>query len=155
MNYPIRCDNITDEVEYFSEIVSIYKEAEQYLKQFSWCKYIKSSSLYTNLGSKLCIFLFEIENKVSIDDNFLWIIVGDIPPMYLDIYGANSTREVLEIYVDLAIDWIDNVKLNLPLNDCYPFNVNPTIQFAELLERKVRFIKDEVIDNIDDLQLNI
>src|ERR1700761_3304853 len=107
MSYPINYDDISVNTEFYSELAEMHKEAENYLKNFKWCKEIKNCSLYTNIGKVFCIFLFEIDNAASIEDNFLWIIVGDIPPMYLDTFGVKTTGEVIETYVDLAEEWIN------------------------------------------------
>lgn len=96
-------------------------------------------------------FLFEIENSESVNDNYLWVIVGDIPPMYLDIHGPKTTKEVLEDYVELAEDWIEHVKLGKSTKDCYPFKAKPTLEMAKLLEKRTSFIKGTLINNIEDI----
>ena len=155
MKYPISIAKITTHLEYYQEVLKLYYEAAGYLKSFSWCGNILSANLYTNLGEKLCLFLFEIDNLTSKDDNFLWVIVGDIPPMYLDIHGAKSTKEVLENFVFLANEWIDHVNSGIDLTECYPFNTKPTTELANLLGRKVYFIASTVINNIDDIKIAI
>ena len=153
MQYPVNYNDITPNIEFYDEIIILHKEAEQYLLNFKWCKKVKGSNLYLNLGRILCIFLFEIENTASHEDNFLWIIAGDIPLMYLDIHESKSTVQVLEGYIDLAQDWINNVKDGKSVEDCYPFNANPTIEMAKLLEKRILFMKSTLITNIDNIHL--
>ncbi len=153
MDYPINYKSITSKTEFHSEVIELYKKAENYLNSFEWCQEIRSVNLYTNIGRVFCIFLFEIENTASSEDDFLWIIVGDIPSMYLDTFGIKTTKEVVENYVGLAEDWINNIKAGISVDDCYPFNAEPTLELAELLEKKVTFMKSELIDNIDDITL--
>jgi hypothetical protein len=153
MTYPIDCKNITDKVEFHSEVIDMRKEAEAYLQSFAWCKEIRGCSLYMNLGSKLCIFLFEIDNIGSTEDNFLWIIVGDLPPMYLDTVGVRTIKEVLKLYVELSKDWIKHVKSGQSVEECYPFNAKPTVSMAEILEKKISFIENAIIDEIEDISL--
>ncbi|MCO5936451.1 hypothetical protein NAF17_12965 [Mucilaginibacter sp. RB4R14] len=155
MHYPVNHEQFTTDVEYYSEVIDLHKRAENYLLGFKWCKKINSSSLYTNLGSKLCIFLFEIDNLASREDNMLWIITGDIPSMYLDIYGPKSTREVLRTYVELAEAWIEHIKSGKSVDECYPFNAEPTNQVANLLKNKITFVKNVVIENIEDVYLKV
>lgn len=153
MDYPINYKDITNETEFYSELDLLYDKAETYIKSFKWCKEIKDCSLYTNLGKIFCIFLFNIDNTASREDNFLWIVVGDIPSMYLDIFGAKTTRAVVETYTVLAEDWIDKIKKSKSVAKCYPFDAEPTLELAELLEKKVSFMKTTLIDNIDDIIL--
>jgi len=155
MKYPINYNDINADTEYFTELISLYKQAESYLKGFKWCKEIKSAKVYTNLGRIFCIFLFEIENIESNEDNFLWVVAGDIPTMYLDVFGSKTTKEVVTMYVVLAEDWINGIKTGEGVDECYPFNAEPTLELAELLEKKTSFMKTTLIDNIDDIKLTL
>ncbi|MEO6851105.1 MAG: hypothetical protein ABI166_10760 [Mucilaginibacter sp.] len=155
MNYPINYIDINVDTEFYSELEDQYLKAETYLKTFRWCKEIKACSLYANLGKVFCIFLFEIDNTASVEDDFLWIIVGDIPSMYLDTFGAKSTKEVIENYVGLAEDWINNIKAGKDVYDCYPFNAEPTLELADLLEKKISFMKSELIENMVNIKFEV
>ena len=155
MTYPINYNQITSKTEFYRELVKVHDEAIAYMMGFAWCKKIISSYVYINLGTTLCIFLFKIENSASSDDDYLWVIVGDIPPMYLDIHGPKTTKQVLEDYVHLAEGWIDNVKTGKSVKNCYPFIAEPTVEMAEMLEKRKSFMKDTLIDNIDDISLVI
>jgi hypothetical protein len=153
MKYPINYNDINADTEYFTELKSVYKQAESHLKSFKWCKEIKSAKIYTNLGRIFCIFLFGIENIASNEDNFLWVIAGDIPSMYLDVFGSKTTKEVVKMYVVLAEDWINGIKTGDGVDECYPFNAEPTLELADLLEKKISFMKTTLINNIDDIKL--
>jgi hypothetical protein len=81
------------------------------------------------------------------------VIVGDIPSMYLDVYGPDSTVEVLEDYIRLAEDWIAHIKAKISVDECYPFNAEPTIELAELLETKVSFMKNTLLNEMENISL--
>ena len=153
MNYPIDFKEITTELEFYQEVVRMHNEAKEYLNSFRWCKRIEKSSLYYNLGSKICLFLVKIQNSDSVEDNYLWVIVGDLPPMYLDTQAGDTIKEILVSYADLAEDWIRHVKDNKSLDDCYPFNAAPTLEMADLLERRVSIIKNSIVPDIEDLTI--
>jgi len=155
MTYPIDYKQITIKTEFYSELLKVHQEAVTYLMGFAWCNKVINSYVYLNLGSALCVFLFKIENNASIDDNYLWVIVGDIPPMYLDIYGPKTTKEVLEDYIHLAQDWINHVKEGKSIKSCYPFKAEPTMEMAALLEKRTSFMKNTLISNIKDIKLVI
>ena len=155
MNYPIRFQDIDASIDFFSELGDVHQKAISYLLSFTWCGKIRDSFIYTNVGDVFCIFLFEIDNTASADDCFLWVIVGDIPSMYLDIHGPTSSNAVVQRYVDLAEDWIFAVKNGLPVDGCFPFNAEPTIELAGLLEKKISFMKTTLIENIQDVPLHV
>ena len=151
MKYPIDYKQITTDTEFYQELIKMHEEAKAYLMDFAWCRKIIHSHIYLNLGSTLCIFLFEIDNSASKEDNYLWVIVGDIPSMYLDIHGPKTTKQVLEDYIRLAEGWIYQVKNGNSIEKCYPFKVEPTIEMAILLEKRTSFIKKTLINNMDNI----
>ncbi|HEY2581902.1 MAG TPA: hypothetical protein VGI43_08850 [Mucilaginibacter sp.] len=153
MKYPINVPDINKKLKFYDEVIEAHTKASEYINDFHWCKEVKSSRLYTNLGWVLCIFLFDIVNTSSEEDNLLWIIVGDLPSMYLDIYGATTTVQVLEQYTGLAEDWINQVKEGGPMKEVYPFNADPSIEMAEFLESRVNQIKNNLIPNIDEISM--
>jgi len=155
MKYPIEYSQVTDKTEFYKELTEMHEEAKAYLMGFAWCHKIIQSYIYLNLGSTLCIFVFKIDNIASDDDDFLWVIVGDIPSMYLDIHGPRTTKQVLEDYIRLAEDWVGHVKLGKSIKNCYPFTTEPTLEMAGLLEKRTFFMKNTLIDNIDDVPLLI
>jgi hypothetical protein len=73
--------------------------------------------------------------------------------MYLDIHGPKTTKQVLEDYIRLAEDWINQVKSGKSIKNCYPFNVEPIVEMASLLEKRTLFIKNTLIYNIEDVSL--
>jgi len=153
MKYPIKTTQLKKSLEFYSEVIELKKEAEKYITGFTWCLSVVESSLYLNLGEKLCVFLYQIDTSSSNGDTFFWIIVGDLPSMYLDVYGPKTTVEVLEDYAFLAKDWISKVEAGLSVKDCYPFNAAPTIEMADLLKRRVAIIEESIIPNIDAIAL--
>lgn len=149
--YPINLKDINADIEFYNEVVEKHTEAEKYLLSFYWCKKIKESFLCANLGRVFCIFVFEIENSASLEDDFLWVIVGDIPSMYLDFFGENTTAAVTRNYIELAQDWIDHIRKGQSVNECYPFNAEPTIELAELLDKKISFMRDTLVHHMEDI----
>ncbi len=150
-SYPINFKEITANLEFYEEVLTLHKKAENYLLGFYWCQEIKNCFLYTNIGRVFSIYIFEIVNTASVEDDFLWIIVGDIPSMYLNVFVDDTTIKVIENYIDLAQDWINQIKNGHSVAECYPFNAQPTIELAELLQKKISFMRDSVIQNIDDI----
>jgi len=153
MIYPIKTTALQENLDFYAEVILMQERATQYIKGFPWCKAVTASSLYFNLGEKLCVFLYEIDNASSKEDNFLWIVVGDLPSMYLDIYGPKNTVHVLADYVDLAKDWISNVEAGLSVAGCYPFNLEPTAEIADLLKKRVVLIENAILANMDEIGL--
>jgi len=153
--YPVKVKNIPANLEFYPEVIKLYDEAEKYISDFHWCEKIINADLYFNLGEVLCIFLFEIDNTASDEDNLLWVVVGDIPPAYLDIYGTENTKAVLLNYMALAKDWVNAVRNGKSVEDCYPFDTEPTLEMADILATRIDFIKTNLMENLKPVRIKI
>ena len=140
--------NSLTEIEELKCILKLSEEAQLYLEGFDWCKSIKNSwldkdfSIYDNI----CVFLFEIEPRNDTIDDFIWVIAGDLPSVYLD-KSVETGKEALEVYCDLMEDWIDNVMNGKSLSESYPVPVEHTKKNAELLITRISFIRQELLMN--------
>lgn len=151
--YPIQLNKETAGINYEKEVFDLLVEAKEYANSFKWCNKINNTHLYFNLGSILCIFLFEIDNIQSEEDNKIWIIVGDLPSMYLDTFGPRTTKEVLEDYSDLAFEWATRVINKKSIKKCFPFNEEPIRELAEMLLTRVDYIRKSIIPSMDEIKL--
>ena len=141
----IRIEELED-VDELLATLKLYQEAKSYLEEFDWCSKIKNgwydrgSAVYEKIG----VFLFEIEPINKTVDDFIWVIVGDLPSVYLD-KSVTTAQKALEIYCELMEEWAENVKNGKSIEECYPITAEPTIENADLLLTRVSFIKKEFL----------
>lgn len=134
------------EVEELTAILKLYNKAKAFLEAHKWCInvikgwYEPDFFIYEKIG----VFLFEIEPTDETVDKFIWIIIGDLPTVYLD-EGVKTSREALELYCELMSEWADNIVEGSALDGCYLVDAKPTIENAELLKRRIVFIKKELL----------
>lgn len=126
--------------------IVLAQEASQFLLVHKWCKEITNSWFCIGWGNMLAVFLFEIIPKGNNVDKLVWVITGDLPPAYIDTEGAKNGNEVIKCYVDLMEEWIYCVKNNLPTDDCYPIGVPSTMEYAEMLDSRIKIIKEEILN---------
>lgn len=139
----------TSNIEYREEVLVLTEKAVNYLKSFHWCQKVIDGWLINDFGFMLCIYRFKIEpaqNSGADDD--LWIIVGDLPSAYLDTIEYKSANDALGFYCYLMKEWIDNVRAGKSVDECYPINVPPTIQWANELESRVKIIESDFLPYI-------
>lgn len=146
----INIDKLT-EIEEIQAILSLYYDAKNYIEDFDWCVstkkcwYDKNHGIYEKIG----IFLFEIEPINDTVDDFIWVIVGDLPSVYLD-KSVTTGEEALKTYCELMQEWADNVKSEKSLDECYPVPVDPTKENADLLSSRISFIRRELLMTKDE-----
>ncbi|HEY0030786.1 MAG TPA: hypothetical protein VGC65_08515 [Bacteroidia bacterium] len=146
----IRIKEISESnIQNVDEIIALSKEAETYLSSFEWCNEIIDGWLVKDWGFMLCIFYFKIApSENSGADNSVWIIVGDIPPAYIDIKSGPNEYEALSSYIFLMEDWINHVNQNKSVKDCYPINVEPSKDYANMLSSRIKIIKEDFLPEV-------
>jgi len=139
----INIDNLR-EIDEFKSIITLYNEGKKYLESFDWCKNIINSWYDFGIYDKLGVFLFNIEPANLNVDDYIWIIVGDLPTVYLD-KSIQTGLEALQVYCDLMDDWADNIKNGKSIDDSFPIPVEPTIENANLLKSRIDFLRQNFI----------
>lgn len=141
----IDTDNLK-EIEEFQSILKLYSEAKTYLESFEWCKKTIKSWYDFGIYDKIGVFLFQIEPINCTVDNYIWVIVGDLPSVYID-QNVTTGKEALNVYCELMTEWAENILQDKSIDDCFPVPAVPTIENAVLLKRRIAFIKTELLIN--------
>jgi len=76
--------------------------------------------------------------------HLMLIIVGDIPPAYIDIESATSPNEVVASYIEIMCDWVACVERGESTDDCYPVEVPPTEKYAKMLKKRLELLSEEL-----------
>ena len=92
-------------------------EAKQYLESFDWCT-----------------------SKIGVD-RWLWVVVGDVPHLYLVLDECKSPSDVLRAYTGLMEQWIKLAHEGRSSPDLPPTGVEPTPEWARELEQRLQFIR--------------
>jgi hypothetical protein len=124
---------------------SMADEAQRYLLSFSWCKQIKTVWFGWGIGGICAVFLFEILPAATNVDSWLWVVLGDLPSAYLVVDECPGPIEALNTYIELMQEWVDAVHEGKPTDGCIPVNAPPTAENADLLERRLTFLKEKLL----------
>ncbi len=128
------------------EVKQLASEAEKFLLSHSWCKEIANGYLAFAIAGVIGVFLFDLVPSEPGVDKILWVVTGDLPPAYLVTDDAESWQEALDCYVYEMNRWVKAFRKGESLDDIIPVNVEPTIEHAELLERRLNFIQENIIN---------
>ena len=101
----------------------LLKEAEDEMNFYNWCKEIKASYVGLFYPGILGVFLFHIEpNRPDVDD-LIWVIVGDLPPLYLTTDDCPDAVSVLNVYIDIMSEWASAAVDGSSIDELPPINV--------------------------------
>lgn len=136
------------ETEELKLLTNLKLEAQEYLRGHPWCIEILNSWVDMNYSfyDKLGIFLFHIKPKSKDIDEFIWVVCGDLPTVYLD-QSLESSKEVLMRYCDLMEEWSNSILKNTSIEECYPVEAEANEENANILLSRINFIKKEVLNN--------
>lgn len=126
------------------ETKKLYKEAYDYLLSHTWCNSIDSSWIAVSWGYILGVFLFEITSDIAEVDKYVWVVVGDIPPAYIDVQSVQDPIDVISSYIDIMSDWVKCVENDESTEDCYPVEVPATVEYAKMLKSRLEVLSKEV-----------
>lgn len=126
-------------------------QALAFVGSFTWCKRVSETYIGIAIGGVIGVVLVRIEPDRPDADEWLWVVVGDVPPAYLVADDAPNPASALAAYIGEMQAWIDAVKSGEPVDALIPVltsggaePVRPARENAELLEARLRFL-DEVI----------
>lgn len=130
-----------DDDEDTALLQSQFAQAQAYLSSFGWCRRLREAWFGMGVGGVAAVFLVQIDALGTVDE-WLWLVVGDIPSCYLVADQASTPTEALRMYCKLMEEWVSAVRSKHSLDDVFPVDAEPTLENAELLARRLRFIRE-------------
>jgi hypothetical protein len=126
------------------QLLSYFQEAQKYLSGFNWCEEIQSSFFGFGIGGILGVFFFCVKIRNGGIEN-LWVVVGDLPTVYLVPDNAKNPMDALSTYCDLMDDWIRKANGENLESDVFPIGIEMTHENAELLRKRINFIRKNIL----------
>ncbi len=120
-------------------------DAETYIQNFSWCKAIREFYYGNGYGGIVAIFLFRIEpNRLHVAE-WLWVVVGDLPPAYLMIDDCKTPSKALEAYIAEVSKWVELAKYGRSAKRFIHVNQQATPENAAALESTLNFLSEVLV----------
>jgi hypothetical protein len=125
------------------------QEAQEYLQGFSWCKDIREGYFGGGYGGVVAVFLFRISPSRAEVDEWLWVVVGDLPPAYLVTDLSKTPSQALASYVREMSRWIQVIKWGRRFEDVITVNLAPTWENAVALEDRLKIISEAIVPTFE------
>lgn len=119
-------------------------EAKEYLEHFDWCDAVGRAYWGGGVGKIFSVFLFEIEPRGPDVDRWLWVIAGDIPPLYVAVDECTTPKQAADTYLELMTEWVALAREGRTSPDIPPTGVEATPERADDLERRLAFIRANI-----------
>jgi len=121
------------------------EEAMDYLNEFSWLTGIKNAYFGIGLGDIFAVFLFEIDPADEEADDFVWVVVGDIPPAYITCENAPNPATALDGYIDAMALWAEAALAGKSVDTLIPVPVPATKEAGLDLQSRLEFLSEHVL----------
>lgn len=131
----------TEDAQFPLEMAS---KAQTYIARFSWCLSVREVFFGDGYGRIVAVFLIRIEPARPDVDEWLWVVVGDLPSAYLVIDACNTPSQVLERYIDMMSEWVKLAKKGHSSEDVVPVNAPATPESARMLESRLTVLGEIV-----------
>ncbi len=126
------------------------EEAESYLSRQRWCEEIKESYFGLGIGGVVAIFLFRIVPNDPQIDNYIWVIVGDVPPLYLTTEECPNPACALDGYIGAMEKWADAAIQQRSKDGLPPVEAPFTRENGQALKKRLKFLDREVLSQYKD-----
>ncbi|MFT6408381.1 MAG: hypothetical protein ACJAQ6_001799 [Arenicella sp.] len=126
-------------------IVEYLKEAEAEVNQYAWNDGIKQSYFGIGEANVYAVFLFEIIPGRDDVDDFLWVIVGDLPTAYITCEEAPNPACALDGYIGAMEQWIDAAFYGTSLEGIFPVKIDANLSNAKQLRNSLDYLDENVL----------
>ncbi len=141
---PISCMLGEDDAE-TQRLRGMEQKARDFVSQFDWCDGIRDFYFGAGIGDVFAVFLAHIKPMRPEVDQYLWIVVGDIPSAYLVTDDCPNPREALEGYIWEMRKWVALAKQGQTSKDVIPVNVSPTPEWSKTLEVRLDTLERNIV----------
>lgn len=126
-------------------LASMLSEARTYLAKHNWCGQILEEFFGLGVGGLAAVFLFRIRPSKPTADPLVWVVVGDIPPLYISIDDAPNPACAMDAYLGAITHWAKAAIAGGPMNGMPPINAAPTKENGQRLLGRIEFIDREIL----------
>jgi hypothetical protein len=119
-------------------------DALAYIGSFAWCRSVIEMRMGYGIGKIVALFLIKIDSAPRVDE-WLWVVVGDLPSAYFVLDNAPDPAAALKVYCNLMTDWITAVRTGSPLDHVFPVQAPADDNHAAQLDSRVRFLRNSVL----------
>jgi hypothetical protein len=91
--------------------------------------------------------LFQISPARQDVDEWVWVIVGDLPPAYITCEDSPNPACALDAYIGAMSEWVVAASSRSSVVELIPVNVEPSKENAERLRLRLKFIDDNILLN--------
>lgn len=121
------------------------ENAINYIQSHKWCQRLVKSYFGLGIGGIVAVFLFEIIPSDDKVDNYIWIIVGDIPPLYIAGTDAPNPACALDGYIGAMEEWAKAAIAGKTISGLPPVAAEATPENGKRLLKRLDWLDKNIL----------
>lgn len=126
-------------------IARMHREARQFVEYFRWCAEVLEEYVGMIYPGIVAVFLFRIRPAREGVDDWVWVVVGDLPPAYITCEDAPNPATALDAYIGAMQEWVDAASSGASTDTLIPVNVEATKENADRLRVRLKFLDEHIL----------
>jgi hypothetical protein len=131
-----------DDVKIISQM---HADALVFINYFNWCEEVREEYVGFIYPGIVAVFLFKIQPAQKNVDEWVWVIVGDVPSAYITCEESPNPATALDAYIGAMQDWVDAAASGLSTKNLIPVDVEATKENAERLRAKLKYLDEKIL----------
>ncbi len=124
--------------------------AVRYIRDFPWCVELHEQYFADGIGGVVALFLFRTSVEGLPAPEWLWVIVGDLPPTYFAFRGFPTPRSALLLYIEGVEEWLATAPEQRNSEELIPIFVPKGSEYIEMLYERISRLRTSILMHIRD-----
>jgi hypothetical protein len=123
----------------------MYEGARAFLLGQSWVHRVGEILVAVVFPGIVAIFLAKVVVEPNNKHEFVWVLVGDIPPAFIGSECCRTPALAMEGYLGEMQAWVDAVRSGGSTADLIPVNTSETSDAADALQKRLDFLDGRIL----------
>jgi hypothetical protein len=125
----------------------LFRRALDYVDAFAWSTGVQEVYVGHCVGGIIALVLVRITPSREDVDDWIWVIVGDVPSAYLAPADPRP-REALRTYIHQMRRWVKAVRAGESVTNLIPVNAPENPESADRLDTRLGYLEAEILPEV-------
>lgn len=128
-----------------AEFISLLEKSSSFARCQSWVESVIQTLVAHFFPSIFLIVLIESRKNYVSENEWAWVIVGDLPPAYINDSTCNTPYDALDAYIGEMDEWVAATSSGQSVEHLKPVNAKSSPDYADRLKTRLDFINSKIL----------
>ena len=125
-------------------------KAGNYVRSFAWCDELHEQYFGDGVGGVAALFLHRVTIRGVDGPEWIWVIVGDLPSVYMEFEAYPNPRAALDRYIEGMEEWLAACPEDRASGDIIPIEVPSEPEWIEALAGRMKMLRKSILPHLRD-----